>query len=324
MASALILVADSEAVAQRKTDWNQPDTRYVDHRGWSLGFNIGMSDMWGDVGTRRVIDHYVNNIYFDNVTLMGGVYGKYTHLPGLSFRIGVGFGTIYATDQWNSEVIFESDKITDDYVQRHVRNLDAKSKIWEGSLMVEVSPFELFSNWEFGKTNKWRIQPYIMAGVAGFNFNPQGTNIVNYETGQSKMVDLRPLRTEGQGYSAEGYPEIYNQFALAIPMGIGVRYDIGKSLGIGLEFVTRYTFTDYLDDVSGKYVDPLRTDIAYLNQGYYPDLSNKMADRSNEVVPGLKHQAGEYRGDPNNKDMYSSLSINFFWRINKRSQGWWK
>jgi hypothetical protein len=60
-----------------------------------------------------------------------------------------------------------------------------------------------------------------------------------------------------------------------------------------------------------------------LNQGTKAALAMKMADRSGEIIPGYKHQAGEFRGDPNNKDMYSTLSIMFFWKIKKRASPWW-
>ncbi|MNX89505.1 hypothetical protein D3C86_1215210 [compost metagenome] len=95
-------------------------------------------------------------------------------------------------------------------------------------------------------------------------------------------------------------------------------------MGLGLEYVTRYTFTDYLDDVSGQYIDPLRFDIAYLGDNVKADMAKKMADKSFELAPGTKHDAGQYRGDPKNKDMYSTISLNFFWKINKRNSPWWR
>jgi hypothetical protein len=54
------------------------------------------------------------------------------------------------------------------------------------------------------------------------------------------------------------------------------------------------------------------------------DMAKKMADKSFELAPGTKHTAGQYRGDPKNKDMYSTISLNFFWKINKRNSPWWR
>jgi len=134
------------------------------------------------------------------------------------------------------------------------------------------------------------------------------------------------LHTEGESFDAPGYtlPENYSLWSYAAVGGIGFRFDIGRGLGLGLEYQLRYTFTDYLDDVSGTYIDPMLFDIAFLNQHGKNKLAQKMADRSKEVVPGYQHQAGEYRGDPNNNDMFSSISLMFYWKIDKRVLRWWK
>lgn len=327
MSVGLISLATSSAVAQHEYDWGNPDIPYIEQRGFSLGFNLGMADLWGDVGTKSVLDHYNNSVYkddiFGNMRFMGGMFLRYTHVPGISFRLGLNYGSLYATDKWNEEKALKATNIQDDAYQRYVRNLDIKTNIWESSLLFEFSPLRI-SNWEFGKLAQSRVQPYLLLGVAGFYYNPRGT-YKDLETGLEKEVDLQPLRTEGQGFNAPGqvFPKSYNLFSYAAVGGIGVRFDIGKGLGLGLEYQLRYTFTDYLDDVSGNYIDPLHTDIAFLNDPNKAALSRKMADRSNEVIPGYQHRPGELRGDASNKDMYSTLSVMFFWKIKKRASPWW-
>lgn len=322
------LFSQTMATAQMKYDWGNPDIPYVDQRGFSIGFNFGSSDLWGDVGTKSFVDHYLNNNYtsdvFHNMRFMGGVFARYTYVPGVSFRLGVNYGSLYATDKWNEEKAMKAKTVEDDAFQRYVRNLDVYNNIWEGNLLLEFSPFQI-SNWEFGKSAKWRCQPYLLAGVSAFHFNPQGT-YVNLKTGQETKIDLQPLHTEGEGFQAPGYtfPKNYSLWSYAAIGGIGFRFDIGRGLGLGLEYQLRYTFTDYLDDASGKYIDPMIHDIAYLNENGKNLIARKMADRSNEVIPGYHHQEGEYRGDPNNKDMFSTISIMFYWKIDKRALPWWK
>lgn len=323
LATGLLWMNTADA-QNTKRDWLQPDIRYVDQRGFSLGINLGMSDLWSDVGTKSPMDHYSSSDYWKNMKVMGGIYGRYTHVPGLSFRLSVSNGTLYANDIWNKSGAQKAATMEDDYVQRYYRNLDVKTTVWESTFMVEISPMELFSNWEYSRMAHSRFQPYLMVGVGGMHFNPKGTLTKNYETGYKEWVELRPLHTEGQNFDKPGYPAAYNQFAMVIPAGIGFRFDLGQGLGLGLEYVTRYAFTDYLDDVSGTYVDPLRFDIAFLNEGSKPSQAKVMADKTFELAPGSKHAAGEYRGDPNNKDMYSTISLNFFWKINKRSSPWWR
>lgn len=322
------LLSQTMASAQMKYDWGNPDIPYVDQRGFSIGFNFGSADLWGDVGTKSFVDHYLNDNYtsdvFNNMRFMGGVFARYTYVPGISFRLGVNYGSLYATDKWNEQKAKKAKTIEDDAFQRYVRNLDAYNNIWEGNLLFEFSPFQV-SNWEFGHSAKWNCQPYLLMGASVFHFNPQGT-YVNLETGQEKKIDLQPLHTEGENFSAPGYtfPENYSLWSYAAVGGVGFRFDIGRGLGLGLEYQLRYTFTDYLDDVSGKYVDPMIQDIAFLNENGKNMVSRKMSDRSNEVIPGYHHTAGEFRGDPNNNDMFSTVSIMFYWKIDKRALPWWK
>lgn len=63
------------------------------------------------------------------------------------------------------------------------------------------------------------------------------------------MVKLRPLQTEGKAYSPIG---------VAIPFGLGFRYKLAKNWDLAFEVGWRYTFTDYLDDVSSTYGDPMK------------------------------------------------------------------
>jgi hypothetical protein len=61
-------------------------------------------------------------------------------------------------------------------------------------------------------------------------------------------------------------------------MGGGFKFRVGRQTGITIEGAVRKTFTDYLDDVSGVYADP----VILLNEGG-PDVAF-LADPSVEVV----------------------------------------
>jgi hypothetical protein len=94
-----------------------------------------------------------------------------------------------------------------------------------------------------------RINPYLMAGISLFRFNPYTTDTLG-----SKYF-LKPLSTEGQGLSM--YPERknYSLLQFAIPFGAGVKFTVTESISIAWEIGLRKTFTDHLDDVSTTYVD---------------------------------------------------------------------
>src|SRR5690606_4458195 len=70
---------------------------------------------------------------------------------------------------------------------------------------------------------------------------------------------LQPLQTEGVSYSKINF---------SIPAGIGFYYTIDRKYRLGLELGWRTTFTDYIDDISDKYVvqtDPLTAQLANKN-----------------------------------------------------------
>ena len=64
----------------------------------------------------------------------------------------------------------------------------------------------------------------------------------------------------------------------------------------------RKTFTDYLDDVHGKYYDP-----AYLHNPTSAYMSNPSLHTN--ANPGWSNQVGRLRGNPNNKDWYSFAGV---------------
>ena len=44
---------------------------------------------------------------------------------------------------------------------------------------------------------------------------------------------------------------------LEVPMGFGFKYYVKENMYVGLEVLHRQLFTDYIDDVSTSYVDPI-------------------------------------------------------------------
>jgi hypothetical protein len=114
---------------------------------------------------------------------------------------------------------------------------------------------------------------------------------------------LQPLGTEGQGIANN--PDKYSLTQFAVPLGIGMKANLVGNFNIFSELGYRYTFTDYIDDVSTYYAD-LSTS-SNLTSQYY-------ADRSLEVGYPVNNP-GTQRGDLSKKDMYMfavvGISISF-------------
>jgi hypothetical protein len=162
------------------------------------------------------------------------------------------------------------------------RNLSFRSDNFE---------FSFIGNFEFLNYNTFRYMnrsefPISMFAFLGFGIT---TNNPTAKLGNT-YYDLRPLKTEGVDYSP---------IAAVVPFGLGIGYKILSNLDVSIMAGYRYAFTDYLDDVSKTYVDPLTLSS--------PEAV-KLAYRGDEVgFPG--YGAGAQRGNPSSKDGY--LLFNF-------------
>lgn len=158
---------------------------------------------------------------------------------------------------------------------------------------------------------RYRFAPYLFAGAAFVSHNPQG---VLFE----EWYDLAPLATEGEEYSTSTF---------AIPYGIGANFSLGRNLvNVGVELSHRFTFTDYLDDVSDSYsnqLDELASGTGDLNPDVkrqlllsvpsvltaYPNAQS-IDDIPDEIVrDAASNAAGKVRGNPDRNDGYWYLGF---------------
>lgn len=286
---------------------------YVEPSGWSIGTDVGMADLWGDVGTKSTIEHYLNSKYFDKVTFLGGMFGRYTVHPCFALRFMLNIGTLYATDKWNYDLAKVAKLQGEDAYQRYARNQNAKDQVVEGTVLMEIMPFRF--NPESNLAHK-RGQPFVGLGIGYMHFTPYST------VGNSPhFVRTYDLHLEGDGFGA-GFPETYSLWQPVIPFAIGWRWDLGQHLNLGIEYMWRMTFTDYLDGVSGKYISaadyekhlspkdavtaPLVADKAYWNGLTQPNIP------------------GNLRGNAADKDSYSTLTITFYYKVMGRNGEWWR
>ncbi len=286
---------------------------YVEPDGWSIGTNIGVTDLWGNVGTQSIIDHYTNSHYTDKMCFMGGLFGRYTIHPALGIRLMANYGVLYATDKWNEDKAIVLGQLEgSDPVQRYLRSQTAKDQIFEGSFLLEVTPMRINPE---SKSAHRRGQVFLGAGVGVFHFTPYST--VGDGTTFIKTYDLH---LEGQGWGGS-YPKQYSLWQPAIPLVIGYRWDIGQHLNLGIEYMYRYTFCKYLDGVSGKYVDP---------KAFYTHMSPEQAAIAEAVAdkePYFNKQspnpAGNLRGNGGNES-YSTVTLTFYYKVLTRNRLWWR
>lgn len=234
-----------------------------------LGITGGLTYYIGDLNTKH---------YYNAKPAFGLVY-RYNFNERYAFRLQGLYSRLEA---------FDSDS-PDPNAQ--YRNLSFTTSLIEVAGLLEIN----FFPYRAGKEKKsWT--PFIFLGAAYFRVNPQADlNGVRF--------DLAPLGTEGQGTSA-GANEPYALDNLAYPFGAGLKFNL-KRVDIQLEWGLRKTKTDYIDDVSGSYVDNA---VLEFENG---DLSAALADRTGADRSNGDPNAGRARGDGKTTDwyQYTGLSI---------------
>jgi hypothetical protein len=229
-----------------------------------------------DIGVLLGASYYIgdlNSAHFAMSQPAFGVFYRFNYNYRLAFKAAFNYGSIQGDDARSTN----PDQLE--------RNLNFKTNILEFSVRTE------FNFWEYRiGHSKYVFAPYIFIGIGVFNFNPQG-HIGN------QWVSLRDLSTEGQKTPLNPSQHQYPLTQPTIPFGIGFKLNVSNNIGIGFEWGPRKTFTDYLDDVSGKYVDPAK--LAEYKGGMAATMSNP------SKTPGAAaDDVGKLRGNPSTKDWY--------------------
>jgi hypothetical protein len=212
---------------------------------FEVGFALSTMQYEGEIGGR--FPYIYNDLHnpTSRARIGGGVNFGYHLTNFLSIRGVVNVGSVQAADR-----LLKPDP-DPAVVYKLTRNLSFRSSIIEAGISAEFYPLPfLFKQWG---QNLGRFNPYFIAGFNVFRFNPRSIYID--KTGAISWVDLKPLRTEGQGMPIANAPKEYSLISTAIPLGIGVRFNVNEDISLAFEWVNRSTSTDYLDDVSGKYID---------------------------------------------------------------------
>ncbi len=233
-----------------------------------LGLTAGTANYQGDLAPSNL------KTSFGQTHASFGAFGKYNMNNFVAIKLGVTYGTISG----------------DDAETNRARNLSFKSDLIDVGLTGE---FNILGYQPYALERVF--SPYVFAGIGFVHFNPRTLH-------EGEWVELQPLGTEGQGLP--DFDAKYGLVQVVIPFGGGLKYAINDTWNLGLEIGFRKTFTDYLDDVSGRYVDE---DLLKAGNG---ELAATLANRSGEAVVG-----GTLRANPDNKDWYVftgfSVSYNF-------------
>ncbi len=212
-----------------------------------LGIGLGVSNYFGDLNAESL----GTNIRQGSITTT--VDYIYSLNKFLNVRGSASFMRLRSSDAFNESL------------KKRQRNLSFKTSVYEVGVMAEFH----FFGFEY-RNVELLMSPYLIGGVSGFYFDPT----TEYD---GQTVKLQPLGTEGQGIS--GYGDPYAKVNVAIPFGFGLKFKPSQRVCFSIEGLMRYTFTDYIDDVSGTYVD-----------------YNVLLQGNGELAANLAERVDEYRG----------------------------
>ena len=240
-----------------------------------LGITGGVTYYIGDLNPYR---HYPKD-----TKLAFGVLYRYNFSDRYAVRLQALNGTLQAYDSRSSDTL------------QLLRNLHFKARLIEMSALVEVN----FRKYRSKDKDSKMWTPFVFAGLAYYRASPQAEL-------DGEWYDLQPLGTEGQGTTARPGSDVYAVDHVCIPFGVGFKWNVGR-LDFQVEWGLRRTYTDYIDDVSGTYVD---RDLLAFENG---PLAAILAD------PGVLGQLPEYpnegraRGDADTRDwyQYTGLSVTY-------------
>ena len=99
---------------------------------------------------------------------------------------------------------------------------------------------------------------------------------------------------------------------------MGFKVNLGPAIAFQMEWGLRKTWTDYLDDVSTSYVNPVE-----LRQAR-GELALEMADRILDLPDELSTSQGLQRGDSGLDDKYGFFLASIAFRVSKKPTSCWE
>jgi len=245
---------------------------------FDFGFEYGYSSYFGDLAPYSAIPSGSSK----------------SASKGFYFGYGNKWGTVFLNYTTTEISAFDMEAPNQGRMRR---NLNFRSPILEYGVTAEINM------WGLVKNEYTRLRPILITGANVFYFTPQAFY-------NNEWVDLQPLGTEGQGSSAYPERQKYSLTQISLPMGMGIKYDITDHIWFGAGVKARWTFTDYIDDVSTTYADP---EILIASNG---SLAAELAFRTDELEPNAGYpKEGTVRGNPNENDWYMTTYVSMGFRF---------
>ena len=262
------------------------------HAQYNLDYGgiAGVSNYLGEIGGTKkegkgtARKNFVADMRLDQTKFVIGGWVRYKVHPLFSAKAGLTFIRIAGVDS------------TSDYINRRGRNLSFRNDIYELNIQAE---YNFYSVHNISPTGRMVIDfaAYGFVGGGMYWHNPKAEYL-------GKWWALQPIGTEGQTLpGGKKYSRLQGQ----VSTGLGFYYTFKRKWRIGWEFSVRKTFTDYLDDVSTRFIDPTLLDDGTPDGAVAAALANRSQNAfnmTNGVLSADDYRPGAIRGNPEKKDWY--------------------
>jgi len=308
----LILIVTSGVAKANDAEGNGHDV------GFSVGPNFALTDLGG---AKKIGSPFLRDVDFKATRFCISAFYRYNVNRFFAVRANLMYGMLSADDK-NTDGTPPGPNGPTPSWYRARRNLNFTTHIFEFQVLGEINLKKYVHDAGNGSSDRWA--PYVGVGAGFFWFNP-------YTKVDDAKVSLRSLGTEGQLLNG-GKPYKNVQFDLMAL--VGIKYNITERISIALEGVYHQTFTDYLDDVSGNYVNPTDlnelTPMARILQnrsgtGNYPSDQYNFVEGQKDSRPTLSDgftpnpnygqlftntdAKGNKRGDKTDNDQFFNIQV---------------
>jgi Domain of unknown function (DUF6089) len=247
-----------------------------------FGVTLGGAHYFGDLNTRAALNRPkpAIGLFFRKQ------FGNYVSARLSGHFAQLGYSDVYSKNEY-----------------QRLRNLSFNTNIFEVAVQGDFNFFKFVPS-----DPDYSFTPYVTLGVGLMNFNPFA-----YYNGEKYF--LRELGTEGQTVNG-GYKgrSPYATTAVIIPFGVGLKYNLTEKINVSFEIAHRFTFTDYLDDVSTTYAGGSNFPVG--PTGLNSEAFN-LQDRSYEVNGKPYFVEGQQRGFSKQKDQYIIGEIGFSFNLSR-------
>jgi hypothetical protein len=267
-----------------------------------FGLALGGANYLGEIGgDGEEARPFIFDMKLAQTNISVGGFYRYNFTRSIAARLAVNYARISGADSLSTNL------------PRVGRNLSFRTDLIEATLMGE---YTFYSVYDVSRASRVDFQSSVYAGIGYLFYYPYAYSDGSENNGvrvNEGWYYLRPLMTEGT-------ENAYEETSLIVPLGINASFTFAKKIKLGIDIGYRFTFTDYLDDVSTDFA--YDAELPFKESVYFSDRHTEAYDRgdisSDDVHPG-HYSPTSIRGNPDDNDGYLLFQANISYVINMGS-----